>query len=343
MKTQLLLLTSIFLFNITNAQRLSRPREIKAGGDYMHAATATIFPAGIDGYERSEITTFDKQRNEIAARYEQKSRDGKTTISVYVYPAEEASNYRFRSQYWASAQSIAIAADRELKAVQTYRSVAKDGYKIHGFNAFITDGKQNTALELYECGNWFFKIRTTSDYLDSTRIYQLNQRIVSVFDPVNLVKHSTITPQPTISLNERAFADSLLMGFTIARALAELSWANDNVDSLEWLAGFPALYLEMHVASLKEAVKFANGENYQGVSQKTMEFMRQLRAIIDNNYLEQFVLEEYDMLLTSKFPDKLYNFKDYYAWKKKNRIDIKLEPMYAISYVEGSKRASKRR
>ncbi len=56
--------------------------------------------------------------------------------------------------------------------------------------------------------------------------------------------------------SKAAFVDSLMLGSAMGSAFKKNEWVMDNVDSLERASGFPGLYLEMHIASLKEFTEF---------------------------------------------------------------------------------------
>ena len=333
-KHLLFLALTLLVFSNVKGQDRYEPKKIKAKGDYIHEATNTTFPTAIDNYIRTEVTSYDKKKTNISANYENETSGGKTKFTVYLYPVGIESEQELRYEYLNSLQSIAYAADKSLNAAQEYCSYKKDGYKIHGYSAYIlADNRNQTALEIYQCGSWFLKIRVTSDVLDTAAIDILNKRVVDLFSPVNLVKTSALSLQPHFNVSKKALRDSLMLGCIMSSTFKKLEWLEANVDSTERASGFPDLYLDMYVESLKDFVKYAEEHKDWHLSNSTKEYLDQLNSLIANGFLDEFIMEQFSNVMI--VPDKVdFDFKSFDHWKISHPININLNERYCVITYE---------
>lgn len=308
------------------------PKKIKAKADYKHSTTGFNFPLAIDQYNRTDIYAFDKKKQNIGITY--KSGDLKTTVSIYLYPAGAGTEDRLRNEYIKSMQSVANVSDNGVHAEQFAVSYKNGDYKINGFKANIKDTDKKSSLSVFECGTWFFKIRISSETLDTTGMKQAEQKILDLYKPTRLVKISHLNPKADINFAKAAFVDSLMLGSAMGSAFKKLEWVMDNVDSLERASGFPGLYLEMHIASLKEFTEFEKKHPDFSKTKRTEQYLTELNSIIDNGFLEEFIMEQYDMIMI--VPDNLeFDFEGFDKWKKENPINIDLnERFYVIWFSE---------
>lgn len=145
---------------------------------------------------------------------------------------------------------------------------------------------------------------------------------------------SHLNPKADINFAKAAFVDSLMLGSAMGSAFKKLEWVMDNVDSLERASGFPGLYLEMHIASLKEFTEFEKKHPDFSKAKRTEQYLTELNSIIDNGFLEEFIMEQYDMIMI--VPDNLeFDFEGFDKWKKENPINIDLnERFYVIWFSE---------
>lgn len=325
----------LFVGLYCNAQTYIQPKKIKAKGDYVHSPTQLVFPVMIDDYERQNIYSFDKQKTNVGVTYQNQKKSGKTTLSIYIYPANSGNDGRLRDEYLSSMQSIANVSDNGMHAIQNYVFFKKDGYKINGFNAWIDTKSDLTksVLTVYECGKWFFKIRITTDVLDSLGIENLRNIILDRYQPNALVKNAPLNPKANIYFAKSAFRDSILLGSVMGSAFKKLEWALDNVDSLERASGFPDLYIGMHIEALKAFVNFEKEHKYSK-SQFTSDYLKELNSIIDAGFLNEFILEQYSMVMIT--PENMEaHFDAYEKWKQLNPINIDLgKRFYLISFSD---------
>jgi len=310
-------------------QQYSKPKKLKVEGDYVQEATNILFPIAIDNYERADIYSFDKKRTNIGVTYKNKNGNRKTTLSIYIYPAGSGTEDRVRNEYLNCLQSLANVADHGIQAVQNYCSYKKDGYTFNGFKAtVVSESKTKSLLEIYECGNWFFKIRVTSDLLDSLALDSLDKRVLELFPLEKLVKISFLHSRANVYFAKGALRDSILLGCAMGSAYKKIEWAFDNTDSLERAAGFPGLYLDLHVAAWKEFVKFQKEHDYK-MSSFTKDYLAQLNSIIDNGFLEEFIMEQYSMIMI--IPENMKNeFGEFDKWKLTHPVTINLNERFYV-------------
>jgi len=322
----------VVLITSVSVQAQKSPKKIRSKTDYTHKSTGYNFPLSIDQYQRTDIYAFDKKKKNIGINY--KTEDSKTVVSIYLYPAGSGTEDRLRNEYLKSINSIANTSNNGINAQQYAVSYKNGNYKINGFKANIKDIQKRSSLSVFECGSWFFKIRLTSSSLDSSRHIQLENKFLDIFNPTKLVEISTLNPKASIYYSKNAFIDSVLLGSAMGSALKKIEWVYDNVDSLERASGFPGLYMEMQVEALKEFVTFEKRFPNYSKREFTEKYLQELNSIIDNGFLEEFVLDQFDMILI--VPEGLtVNFDAYELWKKENPISIDLEDkFYIISFNE---------
>jgi hypothetical protein len=330
MRMSILILLALTI-NLSIQAQLS-PKKIKAKADYKHTATGFNFPLAIDQYNRVDIYAFEKKKQNVGITY--KTDDLKTTISIYLYPAGAGTEDRLRNEYLKSMQSVANVSDKGVHAEQFAISYKNGDYKINGFKANIKDIDKKSSLSVYECGQWFFKIRITSEAFDTLGMKQTEKKILDLFEPTRLVKISHLNPKADISFAKAAFVDSLMLGSAMGSAFKKLEWTMDNIDSLERAGGFPGLYLDMHIASLKEFTEFEKKHPDFSKTKRTEKYLTELNSIIANGFLEEFIMEQFDMIMI--VPDNLeFDFAGFDKWKIDNPISINLnERFYVIWFSE---------
>ncbi|NEM98345.1 hypothetical protein [Pontibacter burrus] len=313
---------------------MSRPRSLAASGTFIHAKTKTPFPKDLAGYKRKSVYAFDKEKTNIGTVYW--SADRKTKMSVYLYPYEVGTEDRLKQAYSTAYMEVAVTSKKGITATQKPISYIKDDYKINGLQANIKYVKEgtNSYLSVFECGKWLFKFRITSEVLDSAAIQELATTVIDTFAPTNLVKLDPLDIKPTLHLAPGATADSVITVSVLGSAFEKMQWVTDNVSPLERAAGFPGLYLELHVASLKA---FAAQEQDKRMTNSarlpsTTAYLAELNKIISSGYLREFIMKEYDMLLI--VPENItLDFEGFLQWRKLNPISIDLSSrFYVLSY-----------
>lgn len=313
-----------------NGQNLQTPKIIKAKGEYIHRQTKMVFPEKFLSYQRKDIYSFDKKKTNIGVVYENEQKQ--TTISFYVYPAGEGYEGRLRKEYLVAMQSIANFSYNEILATQFAVKHEGEKYICNGFKAIITEEQRKiNTLTLFECGQWFFKVRITTNELDSIQTASIEEKIYSQYDPSKLTALNPLNPKANVYLNKSAFKDSVLLGSAMGSAFKKISWALENVKENERASGFPDLYLNLQVESLKAFMEFQHRIKSQK-SDYTKQYLDELQLISDAGFLVEFVMEQFGMVLIipENTPAK---YDEYKVWKLSNNITIDLnQAFYLVSY-----------
>ena len=326
----------VFLIGCGLSSRLYKPQKIKIDGDYIHQKTKLDFPENINDYKRGEITSFDEKDENIGVTYDLDNTNLFGEFTIYIYPAGTATESRLTQQYFASLQSIANVANKEIGAIQEILPYQKDGYRVNGLFAKIDDGKKKTSLTLFECGKWFLKYRITTNSSKTDYMELLRDSLLKRFNPVDIVKKYPVKPEATIYIAPAAMQDSLLVTTIMGNPLNRLKWINENVDSLERCSGFPNLYLESHSIPMKEMINWYE-ENKTKYPRKSWDnkYILSIKKIIESGFLNEFLMDQHSMLLITPKEDMEFRFEDYYKWKEKNLSDFNFNAKYfALEYTD---------
>jgi len=325
-------------FNIVNGQPRMQPKKIKAKENYIHSSTHFNFPKSLFGdYQRESVHSFDKKNQNIGVSYEKNQNGEKTVFSIYVYPAFDAYEGRLRQEYQRSLYSAFWAMKKEgMHARQYYVRHEGEKYICNGFEAiFTTDNNDLSQLTLFESGTWFLKIRITSNQRDTTLLSDIKTQILQVFDPTVLADLTPLNEKISVYMAKAAFRDSVLLGSAMGSAFRKIDWVMDNVNEKERATGMPDLYLDFHIAGLKAFMEFQHRPDYVNSKKSafTENYLRQLQLISDADFINEFVMEQYGMILIipDNIPDK---YDEYLIWKSQNNITIKLnDDFYIISFA----------
>ena len=332
MRTFLILSIILITSIVSNGQY--KPKEIKTKKDYIQKSTNLVFPLKIDNYSRERITKFDKKATNIGVSYQNIDSKGKTTVTIYVYHAWLATENRFRNEFLGCLKSALNNSDKkDVDPKLTPVSYKNSGYKVNGFKAEMSMYNAKSNLYLYECGQWFFKIRITSENLDSLGFVNLENKILDYFIPTNIVTITPLNTKTKLVLNKDLFLqDNSMFTFAMSCAAGKLLFLNDKVDSLEKFSGFPGLYLDYYVSSLKGVIEVENKKPVSNKTKQATDYINDLNTIVNSPFLNEFVMEQYNMIMIVPQDTKL-DFEGYKIWKKSNPININLKDnYYKISY-----------
>lgn len=336
---KLLTLLLFFLFTIF-FQQLYCQKTINVRGDYTHPHAKMVFPERLDVYPRIDIYAFDAGKTDIGVVYKDKLNENE--IIVYVYPAGEGYEGRLRTEYQKSLQSIALLSFR-VYATQSAVRHQGEKYICNGFKAVMRDAKNTyNSLTVYECGEWFLKVRVTSTRLDSAGVAELELNIYTLFDPTKLTEVSPLNVKAQVSFSKAAYRDSVLLGSAMLAAKEKINWASAHVPENERASGFPDLYLDMHVAALREFMQFQYIGNFT-MTNPTIKYLDDLQLISDAGFLAEFVMDQFGMILI--LPEKaLANYEAYLDWKQNQKITVNLNQMlYVISYGSEKEKRKQRK
>jgi len=313
------------LWGLINSKKINCPT------NYIQPETFVSFPTTFDQYNRVNIYSFDNYQTNIGVTY--RSQKG-LTITVYIYPANEGMEDRLRSQFQVCLQQISDVAMRRIRSNQELVSYYNSGYKINGLSAEVAQTGINTFLSLYECGDWFFKIRITPDaYGSNESIKQAEQNMLKQFNPTVLVKKSTLNPLASINMAHAAFKDSLMLDCQLSSALSKSKWAKEHVDSLERASGFPGLYLDLQVEGLKKILEIASEHPTMPRSASTEEYLTELNLINNSGFLKEFIRDQFIVPMIGDQGTEA-NFEGYEKFKKQHPLHLDLDEMYYLIYYD---------
>jgi hypothetical protein len=316
------------------AQKFTKPKKIRFKDDYEHSFSTTKFPQTLEnGFTLTEVYAFDPKRRNIGVTYE-KNISPKGKLNIYIYPAEEGTEDRLRTEYLTSMQLAASLTENGLGAMQYPVKFSGEQYDCNGFKAdFKSKNKENLYLSVYECGTWFFKLRLTTEERDSMRILNFENKILETFAPSRLTAQKRLNTKPNIYFSKTAFQDSILLGSAMGSAYKKIEWVMNNIPERERASGFPGHYLEMQLAAFKTFAAFEKKYNYKK-SAFTQNYLNQLNSLIDSGFLDEFIMKAFSMVMIVP-ENHEFDFEDYEKWKAKNEIDINInESFYIIVFEE---------
>lgn len=315
------------------SQNYIKPKKIKAKGEYIIKRTNMSFPLVIDSFQREKIYSFNEEETNIGVVYENEEND--TKVTIYIYPAGNGVEGRLRNEYFNSMQEIANLSYNGINATQF--AVRKEGekYICNGFKAIIENNKKEyNSLCLYECGEWFLKVRITSYKPDTNYINYIEQKIYSKYDPTKLTELNPLNTKTTIHIAPGILNDSILLGSAMGSALKKVEWTEKNIKENEKASGVPDLYLDFHVESLKAFMEFQNRDYFNNSKKSKLaeEYLGDLQFIYDAGFLNEFIMEQYSMVMI--VPQNLeLRYNEYQDWKSKNKTTISLNIKFdLISY-----------
>lgn len=318
----------------TSAQHLQNPKLIRERGDFTHVKTQSLFPAILNEFERTELFAFDKQQDDISGTYVSGTGKNSIDVNVYVYPAGDAFDTRFRNQFKAAVEAIMLREGIYMSPVPTHIRYQKDGYTVNGFRSDFSANKKNTMVELYECGDWFLKIRVTAKNKSPEELHHISTQFRNYFNPTNLVKHSTLALQSTVHVAPAIMKDSGMAYCTLGSMLTTLEWYIKNVDSVERLAGVPNQYLLAQLTSLKAFVTHADSAQGNVKLPTNIAYIQDIKKLMNAGFLDEFLMEINDMMLI--YPkDWKFDYRAYDIWREQNTISIKPNvTYYVIRYMD---------
>ena len=288
-----------------------RIRKIKVKDDtFIHSQTGFAFPKEISGFDREVVYTFDRQRENIGANYT----SGSTEVSVYVYPAYDGYEDRLRREFFSTLEGILALEDTQGKHFLVQCVSHQSGkYPIHGLLAEFDYKGEESLVSLYECGHWWMKFRITERDKKETRLDSIEVRFRNSLTPELLISSKPLNDKFDIYFQRTAFRDSLMLGCVMGQAFAKVKWMKENLDSLEFQAGVPSLYLDYHLSGIDGALDFV--QNHQGFhhSPATKSMLDFIIAAKKDGYLEELFYENKNGAIS--MPDSLVlDLDGYHEW-----------------------------
>ena len=341
-RTTAVLIFLIVTFSGVNRQARIQPKKINTKEDYSHFSTKMNFPKFLFGeYHRKSVYSFDKKNQNIGVKYEKNQNGEKITFSLFLYPAGDGYEGRLRGEYKKSLHSAYLAMTKKgLHATQSAVQHKGEKYICNGFQGIFTnDNNDLSQLTVFESGTWFYKIRITSNQTDTTLLSNLEAKILKEFDPTVLTDLTLLDEKLDLYVLDAAFRDSMLLASALGSTIRKIDWVMENVDEKERATGFPDLYLNLHVEGLKAFMEVQHRDNFRETKKSdfTANYLRELQLISDADFLNEFVMEQYEMILIipENIPDK---YDEYLKWKSQNNITINLnDKFYVFSFSANKK------
>ena len=288
------------------------------------------FPTEIENFHRKSITSFNKELSNISVEYKSVNHQENTHFTIYIYPAGVGFEDRLYDEYVLSLQAIANVANKEIKARQGPFYYTNNGYSFVGIRA-RTGNLKNTVqsmLIIFECGEYFLKYRIDTDQQNNDNLDSLSNQLFEIFNPSDIVNKYPLIPSSNIIVAPAAFKDSLTLYSVLAGAYSLSGWALENIDSLERCSGFPGMYLDGRTETFLEMTE-SWVDNSKGFKRYPNDYFESLVKIVEKGYLEEFLMDEYSMLLLSS--DSInFEFENYFKWKEEILPHFNLIQRYFI-------------
>ena len=266
-------------------------RKIKVKGDtYLHRQTGFAFPKEISEFDREDVYSFDRKKENVGANYS----IGSTRVSVFVYPAYDGYEDRLRREFFKTLGEILASENTEGKhfLVQCVSHQAGQ-YPIHGLLTEFDYNGQRSLFSLYECGHWWMKLRITDYGRQDTCLDSIEKQFRTSLDSEVLISSKPLNDKVDIYFQRTAFRDSLMLGCVMGQAYAKIEWMNENLDSLELRAGIPSIYLDYHLSGIDGALDFAQKHPEMHPSSATKSMLDFIVAVKKEGYLEEMLYDNY--------------------------------------------------
>lgn len=329
MKNFTFLILLIFGIQVAYSQHHGKAKRIKFKDRFHHKSSNTVFHKNLNnGYILKDAYKFDKKKSNIGVTYEKKTFP-KGSVSIYLYPAREGHETRLKDEYLSSLQVMANLTEKGMDLTQYPVKHKGKKYDCNGFKAtFKTQEYEHSALSVYECGTWFFKLHISTEETDSSKIEALEKEILNIFDPSKLVGQKLLNPKANIYFAKAAFRDSTMLGSSMGSAYKKVNWLMENVPERERASGFAGHYLELQIAGFKEILEF-DKKHKKSKSKITEDYLNQVRLITESTYLDEFLMEQFSMVMIVPETHE-FDFDGYQLWKQNNEITLDLRNLYYV-------------
>lgn len=320
MKTNTLKILFLFIFisNYSFSQLRNSPKKLKYKDEFIHSETKTEFPKNIDEYNLIDAYSFDKKDENIGVTYEKEN----TKISIYIYPDKIGNEGRLRNEF-LGAYSVIFNNDANVKNLKLLHHVGEK-YTCNGIRGISKNTtNENSLLTIFECGTWMYKIRITSSNLDNQNLIDLETKIINKIEPSRLTGLKLFKLKGAVSFSNAAMKDSTMLVSTMAYSFKKFEWLIKNLEEKEKHSGFQDLYIDMHKEALKQFVLYEHKHKYSS-TEETKEYLKNLNKIIDSPFLNEFLMEQYKMILIIP-EDAILNFEEYHKWKNENNFNFELK------------------
>ncbi len=318
------------------AQSPMQPKLVKAKGDYSFPKGVYVFPKKLfDRYDRRDIIAYEKAN--ISASYVEYQGGRQTIATIYAYPAAPAAENRLRTNFVEILTAIAPVAEA-VDDIEAFPLTATDGqYTCNGYAAlFNTLNGAISELVFFECGEWYYKIRITTELLDRAGVDSLTAQILSAYNPAALTANKPLGRHATLELASGLQADIALSVCVLADIMARSSWAMENISEGERASGVPDIYVEMYEAGFKAFASVAR-ERDPATDDKTRRYIEEVCEIVDSGFLREFLIEQLYTIV--KLPEGFIpDDEGYEKWKAGREFAVDLDRRFSQILYGGKKK-----
>ena len=265
-------------------------RKIKVKDDtYLHSQTGFAFPKEINVFNREDVYSFDRKKENVGANY----LSGSTKVSVFIYPAYDGYEDRLRREFFRTLEEIRASENTEGKHFMVQCVSHQAGqYPIHGLLAEFDYKGQQSLVSLYECGHWWMKFRITDNSRQDTGLDSIEELFRTSLNSEVLISSKPLDNKFSIYFQRTAFRDSLMLGCVMGQAYAKVNWMKENLDSLELQAGIPSLYLGYHLSGIDGALEFVQKHPEMSSSSATKSMLDFIIEVKKEGYLEELFYDD---------------------------------------------------
>lgn len=302
--------------------------------NFMFLPTRTEFPYEISPYQRKQLIASKTQSGKITVIYgNTSSLKDDSGFSIRLIPAGFGTEGRLRNAFVVALKNFSEELDIMQEPIINMVRFNGNSYNPLGIQAvFSSDNKEFSGLTVYECGSWLMEINIHNFKSTLDGFYQFHNKLVMMMNPSQLTAIKPLYVRPNIDFDKEALKDTIVTSALWASAMKKLDWANDNISQKERAAGFPDMYLEMHVAALSEYLAVQAQKSSLNKSTTIKKLYYDLSALRNAGFLREYIMEQYQHLMI--VPNHIHlDFTAYQQWKKGKDLQADIrKKWYTISY-----------
>lgn len=299
--------------------------------NFIHLASNTVFPHLIDDFERFQLIVTTNQPGKVDVIY--KSKKNNSTFTVTLMPGGEAIEGRLRNEYLNGIKQLSKELGKDYLPKPTFMKFRGSRYINNGVKGkYVNKEKSFSQFSIFECGSWMMGTKINMEGVDEADLDRFSEGLIRYFNPARLTRQKPMNLKPNVDFIGEALKDTVVTGALFGAAIKKINWADMNVNEMERYSGFPDIYLEMHVESLKEYLKILGRKPNRSNVPENARFYAGLKQINDAGFLEEFIVETYEGVMI--VPDTVdLDMNGFEAWKNGRDLQVDLlKKRYKINY-----------
>lgn len=299
--------------------------------NFIHLASNTIFPHLINDFERFRLIVTANQPGKVDVIY--KSKKNNSTFTITLAPGGEAVEGRLRNEYLSGIKQLSKELGKDYLPKPTFMKFIGSRYINNGVKGkYINKEKSFSQFSVFECSSWMLGMKINFEGMEEADLDRFNEELIHYFNPARLTQQKPMNLKSNVDFIGNALKDTVVTGALFGSAVKKINWADTHVNEKERYSGFPDIYLEMHVESLKEYLKILGRKPNRSNVPENARFYVGLKSINDAGFLEEFIVETYDDVMI--VPDTVdLDMSGFKAWKSGRELDVDLlKKRYKINY-----------